>query len=171
MYSDFEEMAKECDRISDIFQGEEVVITTAADINIVANIGGRKPLRQYGKSLVAGASSSPPNVETAIAPIEGSANGIVIIDGSIPHPLLGILTDSIKLTIRDGKTAAVDGKGEAKILKTILKDLADDNAYFLGEIGIGLNPLTTLCGRMLEDEGAIGTAHFGFGAIHRLAVQ
>ena len=37
-------------------------------------------------------------------------------------------------------------------------------SHVLGEFGIGLNPLAELTGVMLEDEGCLGTIHFGFGS-------
>ena len=39
----------------------------------------------------------------------------------------------------------------------------DERVYVVAEIGFGLNPAGRLSGRMLEDEGVLGTMHIGIG--------
>jgi len=164
LYADFIQQGIVLDRLSDKLEGETVHITTKLGTDLTASVSGRKAVRQYGRSLNPGDTSSPPNIEIALSPIEGTANGIVLIDGSIPHPRLGVLRGKIRLEIKNGKIVLVSGDKEAEILKTVLEKMKDDKAYLLAEIGIGLNNKSILCNRMLEDEGVMGTIHFGFGS-------
>ena len=164
LFVDFVEQSKIVDKVSDSIIGDEMIITTLSGTEIKSKINGRDPLRQYGRSLNKSAGSSPPDIESAIAPLEDSSNGIVYIDGSIPHPLLGLIKNPIKLTIANGKIAEIEGEEEADILRNLLAELKDEKAYYIGEIGIGLNPCAELNGRMLSDEGCMGTVHFGFGS-------
>ena len=60
--------------------------------------------------------------------------------------------------------AAIEGGREAKALQEVFDAARAPGTLMLGEFGVGLNPRATLCGRMLEDEGAYGTIHFGIGA-------
>lgn len=164
LYADFIQQGIVLDRLSDKLEGETVHITTKLGTDLTASVSGRKAVRQYGRSLNPGDTSSPPNIETALGPIEGTANGIVVIDESIPHPRLGVLRGKIRLEIKNGKIVLISGDKEAEILKTVLEKMKDDKAYLLAEIGIGLNNKSILCNRMLEDEGVMGTIHFGFGS-------
>lgn len=163
LFADFERQGALMNRVSDLIEGESIRITTEKGTDITASIKGRRTLRQFGRSLVSGASSSPPNIETALGPVEGTAEGVAVIDGSIPFPGLGVLGEDIRLTIKGGRIVGIDGGAQARTLEAGLAALRDDAAYQMAEIGIGFNDCSTLSNRMLEDEGVMGTAHFGFG--------
>jgi len=87
-----------------------------------------------------------------------------VVDGSIcVYPDLGLVENSVTLEIRRGRIEVIEGKREAKKFRKILEELDDPNVYLLAEVAVGLNPNCKLTGNYLEDEGAYGTMHFGFG--------
>jgi 2,5-dihydroxypyridine 5,6-dioxygenase len=163
LFVDFKTQGKVCSYLKDAMIGDTISITSKRGTNFSASITGRKTVPQYARSLKKGDSSSPPDIECAIGAIEGTANGVVYIDGSIPYPSLGLITDEIKLVIKDSRIVSITGGNQAEELSRILQGFGDDNIYIVGEIGIGLNPKCKLNGNMLEDEGCAGTMHFGFG--------
>jgi len=163
LYADFEAMGPIMDQVAALMEGNDVLITTPSGTHIEASITGRKCLPQYGRSIVAGQSSSPPDIECAIGANGGTMNGVVYIDGSIPHPLLGLIHEPIRLDIEKSSVVSIIGGAQAEILKNILDDYHDPKVYHVGEIGIGMNPACKLTGRMLEDEGCYGTVHLGLG--------
>lgn len=164
LFSDFYKLGDTCLKIAEVIDGKEnCTITTTRGTNITCSIKDRKPNPQIGRSPKPGMASSPPDVEMATCAVEGTANGVVYIDGSIPFPGLGLIKDAIKLTIKDSRVIAIEGDEQAEVLKKILADVDDPNAYIIGEIGLGLNPGCTLSGSMLEDEGCGGTIHFACG--------
>jgi leucyl aminopeptidase (aminopeptidase T) len=164
LYADFEKQGEVCTYLGEAMVGETITITTKRGTNFTSSIKDRKTVPQYARSLKSGASSSPPDIECAIGAIEGTANGVVYVDGSIPHPDLGLITDEIKLEISGSKIVSITGGHQAEVLSRILHNFNDEKVYWVGEIGIGLNPQCELNGNMLEDEGCAGTAHFGFGS-------
>lgn len=140
------------------------VIKTEAGTDLVLDLTGRTANRCPGLCRQPGALASPPDAEVNIAPLEGSAQGVIIVDGSIPCPELGLLTRPVKLTVTNGAVAALDGDpAEIHVLERLFHE-AGDKARVLGEFGLGLNPKARLSGKMLEDEGCAGTVHFGFGS-------
>ena len=164
LFCDFEEVGKTCAKVADkLLDKNTCRITTAKGTDFTCSIKGRSPFPQFGRSLSSGASSSPPDIECATCAVEGTGNGVVYIDGSIPHPLLGLITDDIKLTIKDSKIVNIEGGKQAEIFANLLESFNDPNVYYIGEIGFGLNPMCTLSGRMLEDEGCGGTIHLACG--------
>ncbi len=163
LFVDFIAQGERMDRFSDVVEGETMHITTKAGTDITFSIKGRKAVRQYGRSLNPGASSSPPDIETALGPVEGTANGTVVIDGGIPFPGIGVLEESITLEIKDGNIVEITGGEKADYLRKAMADFQDPAVYGVAEIGIGFNDHAVLCNSMLEDEGVMGTLHFGFG--------
>lgn len=163
LYVDFEVMGAVMDRVAAVYQGSEIHITTPLGTNITASIAGRTNFPQYGRSLVPGQTCSPPDIECAIGANAGTMSGVVYIDGSIPHPLLGLIREPIRIEIEKSRVTKIEGGEQAAILSDILAGYNDPKVYHVGEIGIGMNPACELTGRMLEDEGCFGTVHFGFG--------
>ena len=164
LYADFAEARDVCSRIAAVEDGaKELTITCDNGSHFRCSIEGRNPFPQYARSIDKGVSSSPPDVECATCAVEGTGYGVMIIDGSIPHPALGLIHDEIKLTIEGSKIVKIEGGEQAKVFADLMESFNDDNVYYIGEVGIGLNPMCELNGRMLEDEGCGGTAHFGCG--------
>ena len=165
LYVDYIEAGKGVDKVTAHMKGDTIRITAPNGTDYTAKITGQKASAQYGRSIKKGTTSSPPDMECAIGALDGTSNGIVYIDGSIPHPRLGVITDKqpIKLIIKDGSVVEISGGPQAKELKKFLDEQNDPDVFVVGEIGIGLNPACTLTGKMLEDEGCYGTVHLGLG--------
>ncbi len=174
LFCDFEAAGKVCTAVAGHLKGKKTCrITTPCGTDFTCSIEGRDPFPQLGRSLKSGVSASPPDVECATCAVEETANGVVYIDGSIPHPLLGLIEEPIRLTVERGRIVDISGGEQAGIFAELLASLGDPNVYVIGEIGLGLNPACTLSGSMLEDEGCGGTVHLacgdntGFGGIVR----
>lgn len=149
--------------------GDIVHVTTAAGTDIKLGITGRTGNYCPGFVERAGDLGSPPDIEANVSPIEDSAEGVVIIDGSITHPDFGLLEQPIELSVNDGRI--VEFRGDNKRYVTMLNELfgpLDSPRRVLAECGVGLNPAAKLTGTMLTDEGAMGCVHFGFGANHTM---
>lgn len=136
-----------------------------------ADIGGFERLPVASDGVIHnGVWGNVPSGETYIAPVEGSAQGSIVINGSIPGMRVGP-AEQIVLHFRDGRVTSIDPDHNrtAQLLKSaqINRALAadDDNWRNLAEIGIGLNPaVKQLTGNMLFDEKAAGTAHIALGS-------
>jgi len=145
-------------------KGKMVKIFTKSGTNISFNIDKRISNFAPGYVDKKNLLGSPPDIEVNICPIEDSANGILVIDGSIPFPGFGKLNSKIKLHLVNGKISSIDAIPSYKLKLSRLFTSYGDKAKILAEFGIGLNPNAKLCGNMLIDEGTYGTFHFGFGS-------
>jgi leucyl aminopeptidase (aminopeptidase T) len=161
--ADFEEVRQVIDRVSKYYQGKTFTLTTPGGTNIVCSIEGRKPVFDYGTSTEPGSASFPPNAEVALGPVEGTANGVLVFDGSIPHPLLNLIEEPIICTVKDGYITEITGGREADIFRKMLADFNDSTVYNIAELGLGLNKENYLCGHMAPDEGSFGNIHIGIG--------
>ncbi|MCC8194868.1 MAG: aminopeptidase [Deltaproteobacteria bacterium] len=143
--------------------GKVCTITTPAGTNLTASIEGRKAVSGFGMANKPGMAASPPDIETAVGPTDGGADGVLVIDGSIPLPGLGVLKEPVRIRVEKGCIADIAGGAEAKLLDESLKAMNDPRVYRVGEIGFGMNTGAGISGRMLEDEGVYGTLHIGIG--------
>lgn len=161
--ADFVTQARVCRRLAAIFAaGEHVHLTTPSGTDLCLSATGRR-----GNALTAivepGQFSTVPTIEANFSPVEGSAEGIIVADASIPYLGIGVLKEPVRAEVTAGFIHTIAGGAQAEILKQNLAAHKDPQVYNIAELGVGLNPRARLCGLMLEDEGVLGVVHIGIG--------
>ncbi|MCF8298254.1 MAG: aminopeptidase [Melioribacteraceae bacterium] len=138
-----------------------VRVTAPNGTDIEMEIGGRKVIPSKGLFHKKGESGNLPTGETFTAPIEGSANGVFVVDGSMSG--IGVIgKQPIKIEVVKGFATKITGGSQAKKLIKIL-DKYGKKARSIAELGIGTNDKVRLSGNLLEDEKVLGTAHIAVG--------
>jgi leucyl aminopeptidase (aminopeptidase T) len=140
--------------------GRALHLTSRAGTDLRCVIAGRPGNAAPGWTDAPGGLASPPDAEANVPPVEDGTEGVIVVDGSIPHPDFGLLDAPIELVVRGGRVVDVAGPRAAPLRALLAADPA--NAV-VAEIGLGLNPRARLTGAMLEDEGCAGTVHVGIG--------
>ncbi|HEY2420527.1 MAG TPA: aminopeptidase [Neobacillus sp.] len=136
----------------------EVVTIEKDNMKLSFSIKGRNGIPSTGIFREKGESGNLPSGESYIAPIEDSANGTILVDGSIAG--IGIVSEPVILTIENGRLIDATGKQG----KQLLQLLGDGNGRIIAEFGIGTNNKARLTGNVLEDEKVFGTVHIAFGS-------
>lgn len=150
------------EKIADMLdRAEKVRVTTKNGTDITMSIKGRRPVVISSLLNKPGDSGTIPDfAEAAIAPIEGSAEGVVVIDGSMSG-LEGLVKESIVWKVEKGKVVEISGKDEAQKLKELLKK-GDENSTNIAELGIGTVTRGKVVGNP-DDKRLLGTGHIAIG--------
>lgn len=161
--ADFDSIKPVCKGVArKLEDGKSLHLTTPGGTDLKMDITGRRGNALY--CLVEpGEFSTVPTVEANTSPQEGSAEGVIICDASIPYLGIGVIEEPVIVTVEKGFIVDIKGGRQAQILKEDLASHNDPNVCNIAEIGVGLNPKCRMCGIMLEDEGVLSTAHIGIG--------
>jgi 2,5-dihydroxypyridine 5,6-dioxygenase len=161
--ADFSKLKPICLKVAGCFQqGKKARLTTPAGTDLLMDIEGRPGNALY--CIVEPGQFSPvPTVEANVSPIEGTANGRIVVDASIPYLGIGVIEEPLVVDVEAGFITRIEGGRQARILRDDLESQDDPNSFNIAELGLGLNPQCRLLGIMLEDEGVLGTAHIGIG--------
>jgi leucyl aminopeptidase (aminopeptidase T) len=162
--ADFAAIKPVCEWVGERWsEGRHVRITAPAGTDITASIEGRLGNPHPGLAHSAGAMTTVPNIEASVSPVEGTCEGVIVADASIPYFGIGVLHQPVRYTVRSGRAVHIDGGRQAQEVARMMADCHDDNVYNIAQLSIGLNPYCRVQGVMLEDEGAYGTCHIGIG--------
>jgi leucyl aminopeptidase (aminopeptidase T) len=167
MLADFHEQEPVLKRVVELLtRAKHITLTNRAGTHLSLDVFGRRGGGVSGMATQPGEATGVPDIEAYIAPLEESANGTLVIDGSTS--ITGIVKRPIIIDFKSGRAAKVRGGIEARQLHKVLRKAGDRNAFILGEFGIGLNPLARIRGAIIEDEATLGTAHVALGDNSRL---
>lgn len=163
MEADFKELKPLCiDMAKAMEGGKEIRLTTPHGTDLTFSAEGRRGNALYCM-VEEGEFAPAPTVEANVSPLEGTANGKIVADASVPYIGIGLLDQPIYVDVKDGVITSISGGKQADILAEDLKNKNDENVYNIAELGIGLNPNCRFIGLMLEDEGVFGSVHIGIG--------
>ncbi len=158
----------ECDRLGRTLGAmldgaTEMRITTPGGTDFCGIVKGRPTQYETGLFREPGQFAALPNSEINISPIEGTAQGVAIVDVRVMS--VGVTRrEPITLTLKDGFIAGIEGGAMADDLARILAGFDDATAYNVAEFGIGLNPQAREAETNLEDLGKADHAHIGIGS-------
>jgi leucyl aminopeptidase (aminopeptidase T) len=140
--------------------GAEARITCERGSDLRLGLEDRTAIVDAGALNMRGAFGNIPCGEAFIAPVEGTAEGTLVVDGSIAA--IGRLDEPVRITIRDGHLTDASGPDGAQLMALLTEHGVDGTN--VAELGIGTNESAVLTGNLLEDEKMLGTAHVAFGA-------
>ncbi len=163
---DYQDMNQTAERVRrSLTGGSEVTISTHLETNLRFSILGREiwddviPKKHDWTNLPCG--------EVFCPPIEDSANGVLMADGSVGGSFIGLLPQPLRFEIVKGRIVNMcwlnEPAANSEFLKKIREALfQDEGANVLCELGIGVAPYP-LSGILLQDEKVAGHIHIAFG--------
>ncbi|MFT3865316.1 MAG: aminopeptidase [Solirubrobacterales bacterium] len=146
--------------VSVLNSGKEARITCAHGSDFRFSIEGREGIVDAGELSAPGAFGNLPCGEGFIAPVEGTGEGTLVVDGSIAA--IGLVESPVRLTVEGGHLTGATGDEGARLMELLTPH--GPGGTNVAELGIGTNEEAILTGNILEDEKIYGTAHVAFGA-------
>ena len=159
MNVDWKRLAKLSGKIAaGINKAAGVEITTPNGTKFSFSIRGRKALADTGILTKPGSFGNLPAGEVFLAPLEGTANGRLVLEWA---PTRG-LASPVTLVVKEGLVREVIGhEGFAEELKKRLSERKENRN--IAEFGIGTNERAKRPDNILESEKIMGTIHIALG--------
>ena len=162
MNADYKSISKRTVILQEILEsGNKIHVTAPIGTDITFSIAGRKAYASKGLFHASGESGNLPTGEAFLAPVEGTAKGVFVVDGSMAG--LGLIKNAnIRIEVENGYATKITGGVLAKKLNLMLDEVGKE-ARNIAEFGIGTNDSAKLSGVLLEDEKVMGTIHIALG--------
>lgn len=161
---DYEQLRNRVSKaVSLLPKSEKVRITSPGGTDITYSLKNRPVAMMSDGFCRPGELDMIPSGYVGMSPIEGSANGTVVLDGVESGLGIGLIREPIICEVKNGRVTDVRGGFEARKLKRKMES-SDENASNYAELGMGFNtgamPTT---GNMIEDERCAGNILAGMG--------
>ncbi len=161
--ADFPALGDHAARLAErIDAADEFRLVSPLGTDLRGSFAGRAGRPLWGMADEPGGYAAPPDVEVGAAPVEGTATGRVVVDGSLLFLGPDQLPAPVELRFEDGQLVDVAGPDAWRLTDAIERS-GDARMRTLAEVSIGLNPCSRPGGSALELEGIVGGAHVAVG--------
>ena len=183
---DYNQLKQDCGRVQGYLEkAVSISITSPAGTDLKLGAAGREPFVDDGNFAHPGLGGNLPAGEVFLSPQLGTAEGIIVFDGSMNLNIGDVVFDQpVNVGIDGGFVSEIGGGPGADILRKTIEAAEKNaeefeqegklpagqgkvyakNARNLGELGIGLNRKAGIVGNLLVDEKAYHTCHIAVGS-------
>ncbi len=161
MSADYAAIEERCRRFAEALAGRRHIrVTAPSGTELELRIEGREWKVDDGR-IEPGAWANLPAGEVFIAPLEDSANGVMVVDGALPATgRAGLVDEPVRVTFRAGRVVDVQGGRHADAFRELIRQPGAD---VIAELGIGANERARMQGNVMTDEKVLGSAHVAVG--------
>ena len=153
----WQKLGLQMDKIKSKFKENSKVHLLGKGVDLKMQVHGKKAMSDKGEENM-------PGGEVFMAPVRESLNGKIKFD--FPAVRNGKEVTDIELEFKDGRVINAKASKNEDFLKEMLA--TDENASYVGELGIGCNPqVTRFTKDLLFDEKIGGTIHLALGAAYK----
>ncbi len=154
---DYDDLAARCSELARLLEGpHRIHLSTPAGTDLTFEVGNRPVFRDTGDMRSPGSFGSLPCGAVVLPPLEGTARGVAMIDGSIAG--FGLCDAPVKIEFDQGRAVRIADAGLTALLRR-----HGELAFNLGGFGIGMNPHAEIVGSLVEDSKAQGVVHIAIG--------
>jgi leucyl aminopeptidase (aminopeptidase T) len=163
--ADYQEIATITQRLKERLQGKDQVhVTTPLGTDLTLSIAGRDIKTDTGLIHQPCQFGNLPAGECFVAPLENSAEGVLVVDKSFPEL---VVDQPVRIVFEKGRAVVIEGGAEAQELLRRIEygeQLENgENCRVIAELGIGTNPKARLTGKLMTDEKVMGSIHVAIG--------
>ena len=155
-YEKLTELTKKIEKF--VKNANHVKITTPSGTDLELSVKGREWIADIGDLWTKGKRGNLPAGEIFVAPLEGTTNGVLMID-DFKHNDEVHAKKGTKVIIKNGEVVECTDKNS--LLNSYFEKIK--NSKNIAEFGIGTNDKASLIGNILNDEKIFGTCHIAFG--------
>ncbi len=159
--ADYDLLLEDGKKLAELWAAGNIMrITTPSGTDLSAPIASNDVIVECGFATEPGQEAAFSDGEVSSRPLEGTAEGVIVVDGPICH--IGMPREPIRLTVEKGRVIQVEGiSSQAHELRHIIHNI--ENADNVAEFGIGLNPNSQRNGDFEEEKKARGLVHIAIG--------
>lgn len=159
--ADYGKIKERTEKLVAALAGAETIrVTAPMGTDITMSVKGRTFGPDTGVITGKGDFGNLPAGEAYVAPLEGTAEGVVVFDGAMAG--YGVASTPIRMEVRGGYATNFSGPCDIDKLVSMLEPLGKP-ALNIAELGIGTNDQAVITGLVLEDEKVLGTIHIAIG--------
>lgn len=157
--ADYEEVYAIAEKMAELFSGNVCRVTSRAGTDFTSKIQGKRVIIEAGLARAAGQSAAFSDGEVSLGPVEGTTNGVVVVNGPIAY--LGMPDEPVKMEVERGRIVKVEGGEAAEEVKRLITSVLNFDNF--AEIGIGVNLKARMSGDWQEEKKGWGNLHIALG--------